>query len=135
MSAVIKGYELVNEGKLSVVINGDGNSFDGLGAEANDSAVLAEYDKRGGLIRFKGRKLVTGCFYDFKAKKARAKPVIEFDGGPTSRPGTVIEKIDGPSKGDKPAGKKTSKKAKDVDEEEVDEEVEVEDSEEGEEDE
>ena len=43
-----------------------------------NSALLAEYDKIGGLIRVGGDKVKTGSFYDFKKKKPRVKPEVVF---------------------------------------------------------
>lgn len=73
----ILGYSLVNHDKLDRAINGAvskrGQLEGGVGAEASDEAVIAEYDRLGGLI-LKGKyKVKTGSFYDFKGRKPRAK--------------------------------------------------------------
>ena len=75
----VGGYLLVNHEKLDRVINGvlgrEGRLEGGLGQGANDAAVLAQYDKLGGLVMTsEGEKLATGSFYDFANKKPREKP-------------------------------------------------------------
>lgn len=119
-------FELVNENKYRVAVEGDGNSFEGLGSGASPYAILAEYDRRGGLVKLNGKKLETGCFYDFKAKKPRAKPVIAVKVKSKTKAGTVVEKTNGSNKGAGPAKKTTKKK----DEEEADEDTDEEDTEE-----
>ena len=79
-------YELVNEEKVQRVIEGQTNAqgemVDGLGADAieNDPmAVIAAYDKLGGLIKGKeGAKVKTGSFYDFKKKAPRKEPEVVY---------------------------------------------------------
>jgi hypothetical protein len=76
----IEGFELVNAEKIDRVINGtldrDGALKGGLGADADPADILAGYDRLGGLIRRDGDTVKTGTFWDFKAKKAVAKPII-----------------------------------------------------------
>ena len=72
------GLELVNDGKLNIIIDGDGNEVAGIGLEDED-AILVEYDKRGGLIKKDGKKVVTGCFYDFKLKAPKKEVEIVFE--------------------------------------------------------
>lgn len=110
----IKGLDLANDDKLNIVYDGDGNNYAGVGRDAEEALVISEYDKRGGLIKKDGRKVKTGCFYDFRSKKPFAKPVIEFADGPTARPGTMVEKIDGPgkAKGGRTAAKKPASRRK-----------------------
>lgn len=117
----LKGFELKNPHKLDVARNGDGNNFAGFGDD--DDAVLAEYDKRGGAIFKDGQKLKTGCFYDFKKKQPRAKPLVEVEGEIAKKKGgTTVETVGGT--------KKPVKGAKKIeDEEEVDEEEGSEDEE------
>lgn len=43
-----------------------------------DSAILAEYDKLGGLIKRGDDKVKTGSFWNFKARKPHETPVIVF---------------------------------------------------------
>jgi len=79
-------YTLVNEDKAQRVIEGTTNAkgefLAGLGEEAiekNAAAVLAGYDKLGGLITGKdGARVKTGSFYDFKAKAARKTPEVIY---------------------------------------------------------
>ena len=77
---------MVNEEKVQRVIEGQTNAqgemVDGLGADAieNDPmAVIAAYDKLGGLIKGKeGAKVKTGSFYDFKKKAPRKEPEVVY---------------------------------------------------------
>lgn len=76
----LSGYVCVNEEKLKRVIYGSmvsgGKLSGGVGEDAPEKDVLAEYDKLGGLITKKGIKVKTGSFYDFENKKARIKPKV-----------------------------------------------------------
>lgn len=72
-------YNLVNADKVERAINGTvldrGMTKGGVGEGAEPSAILAEYDRIGGLILFENKyKVKTGSFFDFKAKKPIAKP-------------------------------------------------------------
>jgi hypothetical protein len=87
MSATAKvleglGLELVNEEKVNRVVMGnlgkDGALIGGLGEDASPEAIVAAYDKIGGLIRKNGDTIRTGSFYDFKGKKPHAKPQVEY---------------------------------------------------------
>ena len=61
----VKGFILLNGRKVQ-------RAFDVLGEGALEDDLLSEYDKYGGAIKTKdGRKLVTGCFYDFVEGKAK----------------------------------------------------------------
>ena len=61
----VKGFILLNGRKVQ-------RAFDELGEGALEDDLLSEYDKYGGAIKTKdGRKLVTGCFYDFVEGKAK----------------------------------------------------------------
>jgi hypothetical protein len=80
---VIDGYTLVNAEKLDRAINGTvgsrGIAIGGVGP-GDEQAILAEYDRLGGLI-LKGKyKVKTGSFYDLRLKKAidKPKPVLVF---------------------------------------------------------
>ena len=70
-------FELVNDSKALIAQNGDGNNFAGFGEDAEK--VIAEYDKRGGLIKFEGKEVKTGCFYDFIKKAPKEEIVIEYE--------------------------------------------------------
>jgi hypothetical protein len=90
-------FEMKSIEKVRRVIDGEPDSkgiFQGaLGVEAAPLAVLALYDKKGGLIVGKeGAKVKTGSFYDFKKKAAREKPVITFT---FKINGREVEYIDG----------------------------------------
>lgn len=99
----IQGFTLVDSAKFDRALNGTlrGNNtvIGGVGAgayfengawlrngtELNEEEVaklefdlLAEYDKLGGLIRKGGDKVVTGSFYNFKAKKPHDAPQVKF---------------------------------------------------------
>ena len=82
MAETYKGYTLVNREKLNRVINGSegpqGELIGGLGDEATEAAILAHYDKLGGLIRKGKSKVKTGCFWDFEGRKPFAKPKVVF---------------------------------------------------------
>jgi len=102
----VKGYTLVNTEKVERALNGvqvqrDGRSsiIGGVGkgayfedekwkrdgvelvekdVTALEDALLAEYDRLGGLIK-RGEDIVkTGSFYDFKARTPLAKPHVVF---------------------------------------------------------
>lgn len=100
---LIKTFQLVNEDKVNRALNGtpkgSGEAIGGVGngayldgsvwkrngdelseteVDALENALLAEYDKLGGLIK-RGKDVVkTGSFFDFKAKRPQAKPRIVF---------------------------------------------------------
>lgn len=60
----IKGYTLINEHKAAEAVTAAG--------ERGDDVVLAEYDKRGGLIKKDGDKIEAGTFWDFENATAKA---------------------------------------------------------------
>lgn len=74
MSILIKGYELVNDDKYRLSALGDDHNK-GVGEE-NEDAILAEYDKRGGLIKKDGFVVKTGSFFDLKLKVPRETPEV-----------------------------------------------------------
>ena len=102
----IKDFILVNEEKVERALNGvpdsrpnsagqsvggvgQGAYFDGVWkrdgedlseAEVDklESAILAEYDKLGGLIKRGDDTIKTGSFYDIKARTPRKEPKIIF---------------------------------------------------------
>ena len=99
---IIKGYTLVNAEKLDRALNGaqqaDSSRIGGVGngayyekgwkkegvkleakeVDVLETALLAEYDKLGGLIYKDSDKVKMGSFYDFKAKKPFVKPVVKL---------------------------------------------------------
>lgn len=82
----IKGFTLVNEDKVNRALNGSGNDkgeFVGGVMKADGTydhdALLAEYDRIGGLIKKGEDKVRTGSFYDFRARKPRAEAAVEFE--------------------------------------------------------
>lgn len=46
--------------------------------EAYETALLAEYDRLGGLVTKDGLKLKTGSFWDFVKKEMRKEPTVVF---------------------------------------------------------
>lgn len=76
----INEFTLVNEEKLHRVLHGvEGTENKGLGDNPSDAAILAEYDKLGGLILGKeNSKVKTGSFYDFKNKGAHKEPKVVY---------------------------------------------------------
>lgn len=66
----INGFVLSNTVKLERVQE----KFVG----ADESTILVEYDRLGGLITKGGQKVKSGCFYDFKTKKAFPEPKVVF---------------------------------------------------------
>lgn len=74
------GYTLANEEKLNRAVYGhmiqEGKLEGGVGEGATPEAVLAEYDKLGGLILKGNHKVKTGSFYDFPARKPKATPEV-----------------------------------------------------------
>lgn len=69
-------FLLFSTEKLDRVINGyfgpQGQLINGLGKEASAEAIIAEYDRIGGLIKTKDdRKIETGTFYDFENRKPK----------------------------------------------------------------
>ena len=59
---IIKGFSLVNELKALEAKKAAGE---------NEDAILAEYDKRAGLITKDGEKVETGTFWDFENKTVK----------------------------------------------------------------
>lgn len=80
-------FELVNDDKLRRVIEGQPNAKGemsvGLGEAAIEDepdAVIAQYDRLGGLIRGEeGAKVKTGCFWDFKKNAPISKPKVVYE--------------------------------------------------------
>ena len=63
-SVSVMGFELLNDDKVA-------RALDRLGEGASEEALLAEYDKLGGGIKYNGRKVAMGSFYDFIEKKPK----------------------------------------------------------------
>lgn len=78
---IIKGFELVNQEKLTRAIDGcpmsNGRKRGGVGS-GDESKLIAEYDKFGGLILKDGKVVKMGSFFDFKTGQPKAKPEIVF---------------------------------------------------------
>lgn len=101
-------YLLVNAEKLDRAINGvvghGGVMMGGVGKDADEQTILAEYDRLGGLILKKNGgvaydedeegnetekpvdvKVATGSFYDFKARRPRTKPEVKIARNPNRK--------------------------------------------------
>lgn len=85
MPGVVLGYTLANPEKVRRALEGSPTSRgENTGGVARPDgtfdpyALLAEYDRIGGLIRRGTDKVKTGSFYDTKAKKARVEPAVVF---------------------------------------------------------
>jgi len=78
----LKGLELVTEEKVNRAINGtigrEGRLVGGVGKDATPEVLIAEYDRLAGAIRKEGRKVVTGCYWNFKDQVAHKDPKIIF---------------------------------------------------------
>lgn len=99
----IKGYSLINEEKVERALNGtpkdDSTTIGGIGGGAYredgvwkregeelnekevdvlETALLAEYDKLGGLIKRGNDKVKTGSFFNLKSKKPFDVPQVMF---------------------------------------------------------
>lgn len=79
----VKGFELINSEKVERALVGTVQRTGALsgGVQKPDGtydgdALLAEYDRLGGLVRKDGEKVKTGSFYDFKAKRPHAEPAV-----------------------------------------------------------
>lgn len=81
MSKVGK-YELSSVDKYNRAIFGSnsraGKPIGGVGENATEAEILAEYDRLGGLILEGNNKVETGSFFDFKNNKPREVPVITY---------------------------------------------------------
>lgn len=60
-------FEMINQPKYDRAVAAVGNTDDKL-------AILVEYDRLGGYIRYQGSKVFTGAFWDFKSKKPVENP-------------------------------------------------------------
>jgi hypothetical protein len=79
---IINGFSLENDEKIDRAIHGTvtekGQLTGGVGEGASEEAILAEYDRLGGLITKEGEKVKNGSFYDYQGKKAREKADVMF---------------------------------------------------------
>ena len=81
-----KGFILANPDKVTRALDGamnDRGEFLGgirrADGSYDEAELIAEYDKIGGLIKKGEDKVRTGSFFDFKARKARVEPKVEFE--------------------------------------------------------
>lgn len=76
------GYTINNPEKLRRAVDGsqsnEPEARKGVGEKATAEAILAAYDKLGGLIKKGDLKLKVGSFYDFKNRRPRKEPAISF---------------------------------------------------------
>lgn len=75
-------FELVNADKVHRAIFGTtgrgGIPVGGVGEGASSAAILAEYDRLGGLIRLNSDTVKMGSFYDFKGRKVRDEADVKL---------------------------------------------------------
>lgn len=75
-------FSLDNQEKVERALHGsltrNGQLSGGVGDEAKEMELLAEYDKLGGLVTKNGIKVKSGSFFDFKKKVARKEPEVTF---------------------------------------------------------
>lgn len=130
-------YNLENEDKVNRAINGSihgqGQSVGGVGDNASQEEIIAEYDRIGGLITLekksgkgvnKSYKVKTGSFYDFPKRTVRKSPEVVLslrgiDGEEVeiSQDEEIpVEVQAAESKADKKKGKKASKEELPADE-------------------
>lgn len=64
-------FEMVNRDKYDRAVTAVGNADD-------KRAIITEYDRLGGFIRYQGNKVFNGCFWDFKNRVAIAEPKVRF---------------------------------------------------------
>lgn len=81
----VKGFELVNAEKVERALTGSANRAGSLiggvqkpDGSYDDDALLAEYDRLGGLVRKGDNVVKTGSFYDFTARRPREKAEVVF---------------------------------------------------------
>ena len=79
-------YTLLNMDKVGRALDGTPNDkgmpIGGVRKEDgtyDNNALLAEYDRMGGLIRSGADKVRTGSFYDFRNRKPFETPAVEFE--------------------------------------------------------
>lgn len=76
-------FTLVNADKVRRVLEGEKNGsrvvFKGLGSKPDPMQLIAEYDRRAGLIRGRdGAAVKTGCFWDFENGEPFADPKVVY---------------------------------------------------------
>ena len=103
--SIVKGYKLTNPEKVRRVLEGNpSRTGEAVGGIMNpdgtwdDDMLLAIYDKLGGGIEnAEGSAVVTGSFYDFKAKKPREKAEVMLTFRINGQIVTVPEKDEAPA--------------------------------------
>lgn len=89
---IVKAYGrefvLAFEPKIHRAIYGN-EKGGGVGIDASDEALLAEYDRLGGLITMNGKKVKTGTFYDFRKAEPIEKPELAFAKKPKAKTDTI----------------------------------------------
>lgn len=81
------GLKLVNQEKVDRAINGSptahgtpqGGLKNTVGEGYTEDQLVAEYDRLGGLITKGGRKLQSGCFWDYKKNVAVEQPTLVYE--------------------------------------------------------
>lgn len=106
----VEGFVLVNGEKVERAKYGamsrEGKLVGGVGEDAAPAALLAEYDRLGGLVLKDGVKVRTGSFYDFEARAPRKEPKLTFE---ASLDGEVVEVTEGEAKAIKATKEKQAK--------------------------
>lgn len=127
MSKQVGSFVLVNEEKVLRAVHGsvtrEGKMSGGVGENASDEVLLAEYDRLGGLVLKENLKVKTGSFYDFSKKAPRAEPEVTFV---TELDGDLVEVTEEEAKAIKVAKEKVAKvkrKAKKIVQDDEEEEV------------
>lgn len=113
---IIGDFVLENEEKLNRALHGTvtrgGKLTGGVGEDAPEEAIIAEYDRLGGYITKDDLKVMMGSFYDFDKKKPREKPEVTFV---AKIDGDLIEVTEDEAQALETAKKKTAKvKAKKI---------------------
>ena len=82
MGKQVLEFSLVNDEKVERAMHGslgrEGKLYGGVGDEASPEALLAEYDRLGGLITKGGLRVKMGSFYDFEKKQPRPESELAF---------------------------------------------------------
>ncbi|MEK7111945.1 MAG: hypothetical protein AAB875_01320 [Patescibacteria group bacterium] len=82
MGKKVLEFDLVNDEKLERALHGtlgrESKLYGGVGDEAEPEALLAEYDRLGGLIMKGGLRVKMGSFYDFEKKQPRPESELAF---------------------------------------------------------
>lgn len=84
-----KVFKLAYGPKVHRAIHGDESNPNavqhGVGLDAAPEALIAEYDRIGGLILLNGKKVKSGTFWDSRRQKAIEKPAIEIQKRPSAK--------------------------------------------------